>query len=441
MSRHSDTHKRQRLALGLFVVLASSIVFSLPPETLFLGRSFGNADREVAWTKAELATLASLSPIPDLPPSPSNRVATDPRAAELGRRLFFDKSLSKNGEIACASCHRPEVWFTDELSTSVGLQNVARNAPTIIGSQWSRFFYWDGRKDSLWSQAMVPFEAEAEMGTTRLGILHKLYDHYREPYEALFGELPPLDEPGRFPPHGRPIPGDPSHPHDRAWNSMSPEDRESITLHFVNLAKCIEAFERMLIPREASFDRYVKALLAGDPDGGGELSRSAIRGLQDFIGKAGCINCHNGPLFSDASFHNTGLPLRSPEAIPEPARARGAWQVLADPFRSDGKYGDDKSGPSPHLMFLNPGFEDLLGAYKTSTLRNIAKTGPYGHAGQIPTLAAMVEHYRKLPIAKFLGHRDLTLKPLDRNVRTEDLVAFLESLTGPLPDENWLSAR
>ncbi len=438
-SRRVTRSPRRRWLLGLLVMIGSALVYSLPSET-WIRRD----DAERPWTRAELATLASLSAIRQPRPSRSNRVSEDEGAADLGRRLFFDTRLSGDGKVSCATCHQAERYFTDGLSSSIGIQIVARNAPTLIGIQDSPFYYWDGRKDSLWSQAMAPFEVEAEMGTTRVAVLRVVHERYREPFEALFGKLPPLDDKTRFPTEARPIPEDPVHPHAKAWKRMSPEDRESITRAFVNVGKCIAAYERKLLPGEAPFDRYVQALLSSDPaenpKAEAELSPAAIRGLRAFIGKAGCIHCHNGPLFTDESFHNTGLPLPSPEAIPERARAQGAWQVLADPFRSDGRYSDDPE-PNPDLIFLNPGFEDLLGAYKTPTLRNIAKTGPYGHAGQIASLSAMIEHYRKLPLAKFLGHRDLILKPLDPSVRTSDLVAFLQSLTGPLPAEELLSGQ
>jgi len=428
---------RRRILAGLLVIAIATLVYSLP-SSAWTGAG-DDADRP--WTPAELATLASLSPIADASPDRSNRVSTNEQAADLGRRLFFDTRLSANGSVSCATCHQAERYFTDGLKSSIGIQVVARNAPTLIGVQNSPWLYWDGRKDSLWAQAMAPFEAEAEMGTTRTAVVRSIYRRYRKPYEALFGKLPPMVDEKRFPPEARPIPEDPAHPLAQAWKRMTSADQEATTRAFVNITKCIAAYESKLLPREAPFDRYVRALLSGDPKGADELSTSAIRGLRAFIGKAGCIHCHNGPLFTDQSFHNTGLPLPSPDARPERARAQGAWQVLADPFRSDGRYGDDKSRKNPHLMYLNPGFEDLLGAYKTPTLRNIAKTGPYGHAGQIPDLSAMIEHYRKLPLAKFLGHRDLILKPLDPSIRTQDLVAFLQSLTGPLPAKHWLDGQ
>ncbi|MDP6929326.1 MAG: cytochrome c peroxidase [Planctomycetota bacterium] len=421
-----------RVALGVVVAIVAVYVYFGPEAR-------PSDEGEVVWTDSEIAMIATLSPLPELRANSSNRVADESSAAEMGRRLFFDTRLSKDQTISCSSCHDPSRYFTDGRRTAVGLQPVDRHSPTIIGSQWSRFFFWDGRKDSLWSQALAPLEAEAEMGTTRVAVLHVVFDHYRAEYEELFGPMPPLDDKQRFPQDARPVPQEPDHPHALAWQSMQEKDREEVNRSFVNVGKCIEAYERKLLPREAPFDRYVAALLAGDPKGGGHLSPSAVRGLRSFIGRAGCIGCHNGPLLMDGDFHNTGLPPSDPDGAKDRARAQGAWQVLADPFRSDGRYGDDQSRPNPDLIYLDPGFEDLLGAYKTPPLRNIAETAPYGHAGQFATLDDVVEHYRRLPIANFLGHRDLMLLPLDSSISTPNLVTFLQSLTGPLPPERWMN--
>ena len=123
------------------------------------------------WTAKEIRILRSLSlaNLGPLPKSPSNAYANSKKAAKLGRLVFYDKAFSGNGKFACASCHQPEKYFTDGLPKAQGINLTGRNTPTIVGSAYSEWFYWDGRRDSLWSQALVPFEAVDEMGGESLG--------------------------------------------------------------------------------------------------------------------------------------------------------------------------------------------------------------------------------------------------------------------------------
>ena len=156
---------------------------------------------------AEQAILASLSlaALRDPPPDPSNRVADDPRAVALGRRLFFDPRLSGDGTRSCASCHEPARFFTDGRATGQGVEVLARNTPTLVGSAWQTWFYWDGRRDSLWSQAIVPIEAPKELAGTRVGAVRLLAGdaQYRKHYEALFGVLGDEADLAALPPRGR----------------------------------------------------------------------------------------------------------------------------------------------------------------------------------------------------------------------------------------------
>jgi len=405
------------------------------------------APANLDWDDAELALLFSLSPLPGLPPSEGNRFAEDERAALLGRHLFFDTRLSNDGATSCATCHKPALYFTDGQALAVGAGSLTRHTPGLIGCQWADFFFWDGRVDSMWAQALMPIEGEIEMASTRLHSAHVVFDHYRAPYEEVFGLLPPLDDLGRFPAEGRPVPGAPQHPHAAAWSGMTGEDRETVTRIYVNIGKAIEAYERLLLPEPAPFDAYVAALQAGDHAEDDLLSDAAKRGLAAFIGPAGCVNCHSGPLFSDFNFHNIGLhPVNFDEDAPieesladiDRGRAVGAWKVLANPFRSDGRYGDAEI--NEELEFLTPDFADFEGAFRTPTLRNIARTAPYGHGGQFDTLEEVVEWYRTLPLTPMIGHRDLVLGLFDRDVATKDLVAFLQSLTGPPPAQHLLVA-
>ncbi|MEL6182833.1 MAG: cytochrome-c peroxidase, partial [Myxococcota bacterium] len=176
-----------------------------------------SADSDEPWTPTELALMGSLSPVPELPPSPTNAVADDERAARLGQTLFFDQRLSSEGTVSCASCHVPALYFTDGRKRGFGVDETERHVPTVMGVQWQPFLFWDGRADSVWSQALGPLEAEKEHGLTRVSVARKVYTHHREAYEALFGPMPSLEDHERFPEDARPVEMDSFHLHQQRW--------------------------------------------------------------------------------------------------------------------------------------------------------------------------------------------------------------------------------
>ncbi len=388
------------------------------------------------WTAAERRVILSLSPAPALAADPSNRLADDPRAAMLGLQLFFDKRLSGNGQVACATCHQPERWFSDGKVVAQGVATGRRNTPTLLDTHALPFLFADGRKDSLWSQALGPLEDPGEHGTDRLAVTLHIASTYRPAYEALFPALPPAAALQQLGAHARPDPLHSDQPHHQAWQALSPQQQQLINAVFANVGKLLAAYVRQLRSQPADFDRYVSALRDGRPDADQLLSLPARRGLRAFIGPAGCVNCHNGPGLTDKSFHNLGLPQASSLAPWEPGRSLGASQVLLDPFRCGSEHSDTKD--CPELTYLRPEFEDFVGAFKTPSLRNVAQTAPYMHTGQLASLAEVLVFYRTLPVPPLPGHRDGTLRPLDTRVEDRDLEAFLRALTGGLPDRRWL---
>ena len=180
----------------------------------------------------------SLTELEPLPPDPTNRVADDPRAADLGRRLFFDTRLSANGRVACSTCHQPERDFQDGIALAVGVGTTARRTMPIAGMARSPFLFWDGRKDSLWAQALGPLESPVEHGGTRAQYAHVVADHYRGEYEAVFGPLPDLSA---VPASAGPV-GDATA--IAAWAALSEAQRDAVTGVFVNIGKAIAAYER-----------------------------------------------------------------------------------------------------------------------------------------------------------------------------------------------------
>lgn len=382
-----------------------------------------------AWSEAELAMLRSLQidSLPPLPPEPSNAVADDARAAALGHRLFFDPRLSGNGAVSCATCHQPERRFTDGLPKGRGIGESKRNTMSLVGAAYSPWQYWDGRRDSLWSQALSPLEDANEHGATRAGIAHLLAEdrHYRHAYEALFGPLPDLSDRRRFPDQAAPS-GNAAH--RQTWEAMAPDDRHRINVVFSNIGKAIAAYERLLVPGPARFDRYVDAALRGDRDAQAEIfTPGEAAGLRLFIGDARCTECHNGPLLTNNEFHNTGV-LSAPGDLPDRGRTAGLREARADPFNCTGAFSDDPDRDCPELRFVRTGPE-LLGAFRTPSLRNLEGTAPFMHQGQLATLEEVIEHYDRAPLS-MIGHNEA--KPLSWSRRERaQLAAFLETLSAP----------
>lgn len=385
-----------------------------------------------AFTMEEEKLLAELRLRPSLPSSPTNIYGDNEAAARLGHRLFFDQGLSPTGEVSCATCHQPEKHFSDGLQRGVGAGETKRHTPTIVGAQRGEWFFWDGRSDSLWAQALQPMEHHDEMGSDRVWVVRHVSSTYKDEYEQVFG---PMGLPEEMPDRARPVEDDADHPLNIAWIQMSDVDQVAVNRVFVNVAKSMEAYERRLLPEEAPFDRFVDAYFEGDSGGGGHLNDQAIAGLKFFLGEGNCTACHSGPDFSDRAFHTLGMVE---DRGYDPGRTGGAVGVLASPFNCDGDYSDAKD--CPELRYLNPKFPDFRGAFKTPTLRYVAETAPYMHNGLFQELEDVLNFYSTLPGEPMLNHRELTLRPLNLSqAQTEGLIQFLKSLTGaPLPME-WAS--
>jgi cytochrome c peroxidase len=388
-----------------------------------------------AWSQAELTQLRSLwiGSLPPLPADPSNKYADDPRAAALGQKLFFDKRFSSNGQVACATCHLPEKSFQDGIPLAQGVGTTDRRTMTIIGTAYSPWFFWDGRKDSQWAQALGPLESAVEHGGNRTMYAHLIERYYADEYEALFGPLPDLSA---LPARAGPVTDLEA---STNWEAMSADDRELVTGIYVNMGKSIAAYERLLVPGEARFDRYVEAIGNGAHKSANEiLTEEEIAGLKLFIGLANCINCHNGPLFTNNDFHNTGVPaaLGLSEDV---GRASGLEQVVADEFNCLSIYSDAQPEACIELRFLVSGGEGLKRQYKPPSLRNVANRGPYMHAGQFATLEDVLHHYNTAPRAP-MGHGELEPLKLTEG-QIAQLIAFLKTLDSPIKAEpRWLTA-
>ena len=382
------------------------------------------AGRRDQWTARERETLKSLSlaSLGPLPADPSNRFADDARAAALGERLFSDARLSGNGKVSCATCHVPQHDFQDGTPLAHGVGTTGRRTMPIAGTAHGAWFFWDGRTDSQWSQALGPLESAVEHGGSRTQYAHTIAAHYRADYEAVFGPLPSL---AGLPAQAGPVA-------DTAWRAAwtrIPAARQGeITRVYANIGKAIAAFERRVELVPTRFDRYVDAELAGRAhDGTSSLSDDEVAGLKLFVGKANCVNCHNGARLTDDHFHNTGVPASSLVATVDSGRSVGVRQALAAEFACSSKYSDATPDDCAELRFATTEGEELVRAYKTPSLRGVAERAPYMHAGQIATLAGVIQHYDRAPKAPF-GHSELKPLQLSEKERRQ-IEGFLRTLS------------
>jgi len=393
--------------------------------------AFGGA----RWNEDELAALRSLriGSLPPLPDDPSNKYADDSRAAAFGQKLFFDPRFSSNGKVACATCHLPDQLFQDGTPLANGVGITDRRTMTLIGTAYSPWLFWDGRKDSLWAQALGPMESPVEHGGNRTYYAHLIDQFYRAEYEAIFGAMPEVS-------HLPVVVGSRQSSEAIAvWEAMPLEDREAVTRIYVNMGKSLAAYERLLLPGESRFDQYVEAVLNSDYESADKiLNDDEVAGLKLFIGRANCTNCHNGSLFTNNDFHNTGVPAA--KDLPEDVgRAKGAEEVLADEFNCLSVYSDAQPDQCSELNFLVIDAHQQERQFKPPSLRNVAQRGPYMHAGQFATLEEVLNHYNTAPEAP-AGHSEL--EPLNlRQKQIEQIIAFLKALDSPInADPQWLQA-
>ena len=393
---------------------------------------------KITWTQEQRSIIDTLrlANLPELPVSLGNPVADNDSAAHLGHILFFDKGLSANGEVSCATCHQPSLNFTDGLPRSKAIGETARRSMTIVGAAWSPWLFWDGRRDSLWAQALTPLEDSREHGGTRTMYAHRIYDdaQLRDRYEALFSPLPDLSDSSRFPSSAGPLG---SRSEIDAWGAMRESDRKLVNHVFANIGRAIEAYERRLIPGITAFDQFADALSINDIDSAdGFLTADQQHGLELFIGKAQCVHCHNGPLFTNNEFHNTGL-FPENELPTDRGRIDGVLQLLDDPFNCLSEEAAVEEDSCAELRFVKTQGIELVASFRTPTLRNIAAVSPYMHTGQFEDLGSVLDHYN---VARSTLISD-ELEPLDLStLELRQLESFLHALSAPLntPD-NWLN--
>lgn len=358
----------------------------------------------------------------------------DDRAARLGKILFFDDRLSINGMFSCATCHIPSKAFSDGRAVAKALGEGSRNTPSLLNISDNYWFNWDGSADSIWSQALKVIENPLEFGSHRLDIAHVVASNedLKTAYQEAFGDAPKFLDINRI--------------IDRTdlnftlgqnqkelWDQIAGEDQEKINLLFVNVGKALEAYQGFLESYNSDFDKFSASLLESRDFIESEFSKSAQRGLKLFIGKAQCVECHSGKLFSNGDFHNIGLPIIEQDKIDE-GRSDGIITLSKDIFSAAGPFNDPNNVEAIRRLKFLAKPENMLGAFKTPSLRNVAITAPYMHDGRFDTLEQVVKFYSKKEEIgnkqRLLGEREATMDLIPNLSAQEigDLVSFLKTL-------------
>jgi len=296
--------------------------------------------------------------------------------------LYFDKRLSADGTVSCATCHDPAAAFASNDTVAMGVRRTTgtRNVPTILNAKFGKTFFWDGRVRTLEEQAKQPLLNASEMGLeNEAALVHRVsaVAEYQKQFRRLF-------------------------------------PREGISLETV--AKALAAYERTLVSNNSPFDRFIK----GDQNA---ITENQKAGWSLFKGKANCIECHKlsttESLFTDFNFYNTGIALGDSEKLA---------QLMGNIKNSPASSLAHEPRVSELGRFLVTKDEKDIGAFKTPTLRDVELTGPYMHNGSLRTLLDVVRFYNQG------GQKNPNLsskiRPLELNEREiNELVEFLRALT------------
>ncbi|MBL7745098.1 MAG: c-type cytochrome [Chitinophagaceae bacterium] len=342
-----------------------SLVFSVSVSVSFTGNRPATADLRKQysrppdkWPAPFVAPGVKWKELGELPLSPLLLHSDSLKhLIELGKTLFFDPRLSSSEKISCATCHQPELSWTDGKERSIGHAGAInkRNSPTIQNSWFYQKLFWDGRARDLEDQAFAPINSESEMH----GDMRELPRNLRKikGYIALFDSA--FDDPGIDP------------------------DR---------IATAIATFERTVISPRTKFDEFVSGKR-------NILTNAELRGLHLFRTKAKCMNCHNGPLFTDNQFHNNG-------------------------FHLNGNAENDKG------LYNVSHKEEDLGKFKTPSLRDVMKTGPWMHNGMMTHINDIIVHYNKTSPRP--GRTTTEMLYLS-NKEMADLISFLHTISASPP--------
>lgn len=401
---------------------------------------------------------------------------------KFGKKLFFDPRFSQSGQIACSSCHEPELDFTDGRPTSIGLGTTSRNAPSLVNVRLNHWFFWDGRAHTLEKQVFGPIEAAKEHGSNMGQVTKNIVRFYKDEYETLF---PPISENlvsvirdnFDISPKHKTIPSldiklssyavGTLSSHDKQtriiheaaskalspykyfsevttnieqppsdwvirFNQLDPELKSELQAIYQNFAQAIASYERTIVALDSPFDRFLAKLSdkkdtqASFVEGFGQEEWS---GFKVFINSE-CHSCHRGANFTDQQFHNVGLPEQS---LPlDIGRAKGVLVAKLEQLNCEDQLSISES--CSELEFIDANNVETMGAFKTPSLRNLSKTAPYMHDGRFSSLESVLTHYQDSNIEPAIGHRSEAI-PTNLNwtkVEQKLLIKFLRSLQSEL---------
>lgn len=375
---------------AVWLAIAAGLAWAQPLAAAPPGDPPAPAPAPAPLSAQERQQILSLGPWPPAPRrDPGNRVSGRRQAIELGRRLFSDPRMSSVGYIGCVSCHQPDRGFSDLKPRAHGLADLPRNTPGLDNLAGRPWYGWGGASDSLWMASIRPILDGREFDGSA-AIVVRLFERDAELaacYRQVFG-VTALRQPQRT---------------------------------LVNVGKALAAFIETRVTARTPFDAFRDALARGDPDGlmPPAYPEAALRGLRRFVGSAGCVRCHGGPNFSDDRFHRVALPAGAapPRAgLDDDGRQGDARLLLASPYNLLGPANDDRSRRNAAATQALVAGAALRGRFRTPSLRNVAVSAPYFHAGQVDRLDDAVAHGRPdgAPPAP---------------VEVQDLVAFLATLT------------
>jgi len=323
-------------------------------------------------------------------------------------------------------------WGKHEAITQLRPKHeVTRHVPHLWGVRYNRWYFWDGRADSLWSQALIPIEDVAEMASSRVQIAQLVIKDksLRKAYQDLFGPIPKALLQITLPNRGRPVADTESQPDNQSWDSLTKTSKEAINHLFANIGKSIASFEETIVSLHSPFDQFTDQLLNDKPPKRYVISASARQGLKLFIGKAACISCHFGPNFSDGEFHHPFLSELSLKG--DLGRYEGITKVLQNPFNANSQFHDaDKEKSRNKLDYVYKNIE-FRAQFKTPSLRNVATTYPYMHTGEFQTLEEVLDYYNTISERMDPNnHQEVLLKSLDLTTSEQNnLIEFLKTLT------------
>ena len=320
---------------------------------------------------------------------------------ELGRKLFFDRRLSINDTLSCATCHIPEQGFTNnELRTPVGVEgrSVLRNSPTLYNVAYQEHVFLDGREISLENQVWQPMTARNEMAAPSIGYVIRKIRRMPD-YEGLF---------------------------EQGFGGRGAD--------ILTVGQALASYQRTLLAADSPFDRWY---FGGRADA---VDESVKRGFALFSGKAQCIVCHqvqdNHALFIDHQFHNTGLGYAASvgEKTPDTTRVQLAPGVFAELPQAAIDAVTQQRLPNDLGLYRITESPDDRWKFRTQTLRNVSLTAPYMHNGRFDTLREVIDFYDRGGVPNEL--LSPLIRPLGLTEREkQDLEAFLHSLTGSnVPD-------